>query len=255
MSSCPLPPAGRVTEILAEEGDTVGVGQVIARLAIGGDTSGSAPSHHADTSGSDGGGATAQTVPSAATADAGGGAGGAVPDGARVSPVAARVAAAEGVDLTAVSGSGPGGRIVKTDVLGAGDGAGGQGNGAGATLSESPAVAASGKRTLLKGGAAMLARYMDESRSIPTATSFRTLTVTTLEGRRRELKAAGKRGVLHPPDRLRDRAGGRRDGRDDPPLRPIDGKPYRVSDGQVNLGLAVDVEKKDTRGAQAARAR
>ena len=25
----------------------------------------------------------------------------------------------------------------------------------------------------------------------------------------------------------------------------VDGKPYRVDDGQVNLGLAVDVEKKD----------
>ncbi len=34
----------------------------------------------------------------------------------------------------------------------------------------------------------------------------------------------------------------------------VEGKPYRVDDGQVNLGLAVDVEKKDTRG-QAARAR
>ena len=39
----------------------------------------------------------------------------------------------------------------------------------------------------------MLARYMDESRSIPTATSFRTLTVTMLDGRRRELKAAGRK--------------------------------------------------------------
>ena len=37
----------------------------------------------------------------------------------------------------------------------------------------------------------MLARYMDESRSIPTATSFRTLTVTTLDGRRKQLKEAG----------------------------------------------------------------
>ena len=25
----------------------------------------------------------------------------------------------------------------------------------------------------------------------------------------------------------------------------IDGKPHRIDDGQVNLGLAVDVEKKD----------
>ncbi len=44
----------------------------------------------------------------------------------------------------------------------------------------------------LRGGAAALARYMDESRSIPTATSFRTLTVTMLDGRRKELKAAGR---------------------------------------------------------------
>ena len=45
----------------------------------------------------------------------------------------------------------------------------------------------------LRGGAGMLARYMDESRSIPTATSFRTLTVTTMDGRRRQLKDAGQR--------------------------------------------------------------
>ena len=42
-------------------------------------------------------------------------------------------------------------------------------------------------------GAAALARYMDESRSIPTATSFRTLTVTELEQRRQALKQAGQR--------------------------------------------------------------
>ena len=34
---------------------------------------------------------------------------------------------------------------------------------------------------------------MNESRSIPTATSFRTLPVDELDARRRELKAAGKR--------------------------------------------------------------
>ena len=39
----------------------------------------------------------------------------------------------------------------------------------------------------------MLARYMDESRSIPTATSFRTITVTTLDGRRKQLKEAGQK--------------------------------------------------------------
>ncbi len=47
-----------------------------------------------------------------------------VPDGTKVSPVAARAAAAEGVGLANVAGSGPGGKIVKSDVLGAADGAG-----------------------------------------------------------------------------------------------------------------------------------
>ena len=45
----------------------------------------------------------------------------------------------------------------------------------------------------MRGGAAALARYMEESRSIPTATSFRTLTVTVLDARRKELKAGRAR--------------------------------------------------------------
>ena len=74
---------------------------------------------------------------------------------------------------TRVAGSGPRGRITKDDVLAA------------PTARRAPATAQprSRRRQPLKGGAAMLARYMDESRSIPTATSFRTLTVTTMDGR------------------------------------------------------------------------
>ena len=34
---------------------------------------------------------------------------------------------------------------------------------------------------------------MNESRSIPTATSFRTIEVDALDGRRKQLKAAGKK--------------------------------------------------------------
>ncbi len=91
----------------------------------------------------------------------------------------------------------------------------------------------------------MLARYMEESRAIPTATSFRTLTVTQLEGRRRELKAAQQKvSFTHLIAYAIARAA------DDMPVmaehfEDVDGKPHRVSDGQVNLGLAVDVEKKD----------
>jgi len=86
---------------------------------------------------------------------------------------------------------------------------------------------------------------MDESRSIPTATSFRTLTVSTLDARRRELKAAGRRvSFTHLIGYAIARAAS-----DLPAMAQhfaeIDGKPHRVDDGAVNLGLAVDVERKD----------
>jgi 2-oxoglutarate decarboxylase len=232
----PSPASGTVTEILAEEGDTVGVGQVIARLAVGDGGSNSGSAHQAGTSrdeanGSAAPGASASVQPATDGAVQ-------MPDGKRVSPVAARVAVTEGVDLAGVSGSGPGGRIVKADVLGA------TGNGAtgttGAAVSE-PA----GERQLLKGGAAMLARYMDESRKIPTATSFRTLTVTVLDGRRRELKAAGRRvSFTHLIAYAIAQAAGEMPTMTNH-FAEVEGKPYRVNDGQVNLGLAVDVEKKD----------
>ena len=83
-----------------------------------------------------------------------------------------------------------------------------------------PPATADGSATLLKGGAAMLARYMDESRSIPTATSFRTITVTAMDARRKQLKDARPEGLLHPPDRLRDRPGrAARHAGHGPPLR------------------------------------
>jgi len=247
----PSPASGTVTEILAQEGDTVGVGQVIARLAVGDDAAGSVPSHSADTSDSPADGeaapaassdvsTSAVTPPASADGAAAPDGAATVPDGTRVSPVAARAAAAEGVDLTGIAGSGPRGRILKSDVLDAsGNGAPGA-NGAGTAVTE-PA----GERTLLRGGAAMLARYMDESRSIPTATSFRTMTVTALEGRRRELKDAGMRvSFTHLIAYAIAQAASEMDVMTHH-FAEDGGKPYRVSDGQVNLGLAVDVEKKD----------
>jgi multifunctional 2-oxoglutarate metabolism enzyme len=254
----PSPASGTVSEILAQEGDTVTVGQVIARIVVGGRPPAAAPA--SDNPASD------SRTPSTAT-----------PNGARVSPVAARAAAVEGVDLATVSGSGPAGRIVKADVLGAAGGNGGAAaadtatpapatpaSAAAPTAPDGAAVApagpASAPRTgsadgaavvapagaeLLKGGAAALARYMDQSRSIPTATSFRTLTVTALDARRRELKAAGHRvSFTHLIAYAIARAAA------DMPVMAehfaeIDGRPHRVRDGQVNLGLAVDVEKKD----------
>ncbi|MBJ7328764.1 MAG: multifunctional oxoglutarate decarboxylase/oxoglutarate dehydrogenase thiamine pyrophosphate-binding subunit/dihydrolipoyllysine-residue succinyltransferase subunit [Solirubrobacteraceae bacterium] len=212
----PAPGAGTITEILTEEGDTVTVGQVIARMAVGagGSASASAP-------------AAAPEAPTSAPTTP------AVAGDAAITPVAARVAAVEGVDVAGIAGTGPGGRIVKDDVLAAKDGGG--------------AAAASGaKATQLKGGAAMLARYMDESRQIPTATSFRTLTVTQMDGRRKQLKAAGQKvSFTHLIAYAIARAATEQMPVMAHHFEERDGKPFRIDDGAVNLGIAVDVEKKD----------
>ncbi len=145
-----------------------------------------------------------------------------------------------------MQGSARAGRITKSDVLAA---ANGGSNGHGATIAPPappapPAAEASSQP--LRGGAAALARYMDESRQIPTATSFRTLTVATLEQRRAQLKSAGHRvSFTH----LIAYAIARVATEEMPVMAhhfaAVDGKPHRLDDGAVNLGLAVDVEKKD----------
>jgi 2-oxoglutarate dehydrogenase E1 component len=237
----PAPASGTVTEILAEEGETVTVGQVIARIAA------------QDSPPADGNGAHAAPAPDttdaatgpsegasdgAASADASG----QLADGLNVTPVAARAAAAEGVNLAGVSGSGPAGRITKADVLAAA--AGGTATTA-AAPSNGARTAQEPSSELIKGGAAMLARYMEQSLQIPTATSFRTLTVTVLAARRAELKAADRKvSFTHLIAYAIARAA------TDMPVmaehfEEVEGKPHRASDGQVNLGLAVDVQKKD----------
>jgi 2-oxoglutarate decarboxylase len=244
----PSPATGTVSEVLVEEGDTVTVGQVIARIAA--EDEGSDRISPAEPPVGGGGASVHASTPAAS------------PASARVSPVAARAASAEGVDLAHVAGSGPAGRIVKADVLSAA----GNGSSNGAAGAPSPAAALSapaatggrapipagdgaaaapGGSELLKGGAAALARYMEQSLAIPTATSFRTLPVTALDARRRELKAAGgKVSFTHLIAYAIARAA-----QDMPVMAEhfaeVDGRPHRVSDGQVNLGLAVDVEKRD----------
>jgi 2-oxoglutarate decarboxylase len=236
----PSPATGTVAELLVAEGDTVTVGQVIARIAAG-----AAASAVADGNGAPAGAAPAapprpQAQPAPPQPPA---AAAAPPAGARVSPVAARAAAAEGVELGSVQGSGPAGRITKSDVLGAATPAApGTSNGAAAAAAPAGGEASS---QLLRGGAAALARYMEASREIPTATSFRTLTVTVLDARRRELKAAGlKVSFTHLIAYAIARAASSM-GVMSTHFAEVDGKPHRIDDGQVNLGLAVDVEKKD----------
>src|SRR5688500_18587385 len=96
----PAPAAGTITEILAEEGEPVTVGQAIARMQVG---AGAAKKAAPEPS-------TGNGAPTPTTS---------VSDDARISPVARRVAQAEGVDVESRKGSGPGGRITKDDVLAA----------------------------------------------------------------------------------------------------------------------------------------
>ncbi|MGH2385458.1 MAG: multifunctional oxoglutarate decarboxylase/oxoglutarate dehydrogenase thiamine pyrophosphate-binding subunit/dihydrolipoyllysine-residue succinyltransferase subunit, partial [Candidatus Limnocylindria bacterium] len=101
--------------------------------------------------------------------------------------------------------------------------------------------------TPIKGPAAALARNMTASLGVPTATSFRDIDVATLEARRRELNqqisprkvsfthligwaivqaAIEQRSMSHY-------------------FTTIEEQAYRVDPGRINLGLAVDVERKD----------
>ena len=142
--------AGTLTEILADEGETLAIGSPIARVgdsAEGSDaatagpvTAGDPPSPPVAKASS---GMGPPTVPpageasetaagSAGASDAEGADDSASKDGAgriKASPVARRIAEEKGVDLASIQGSGPGGRIVKKDVKQAASSAGDTGAG------------------------------------------------------------------------------------------------------------------------------
>src|SRR3954463_10479355 len=220
----PSPVAGTVVEILAAPDDVVATGTVVARIAVG-ESAGRGPQ-------------AAGPEPEAPPAPSNGGGNGA----ASATPVAARMAAANGVDLNQLEGTGPRGRVTKEDVQGAIEGNGHAEAPAPATRSPQPATPGT---TPIRGPAATLARFMNESRSIPTATSFRTLEVGRLDERRKALKNAGKKlSFTHLIAWAIVRAA------EDMPVMgnaytEVDGKPQRIVPQSVSLGLAVDVERKD----------
>ncbi|MBV9944179.1 MAG: 2-oxo acid dehydrogenase subunit E2, partial [Solirubrobacterales bacterium] len=264
----PAPAAGTIIEILAKEGETVSVGQVIARMTAGATTTAAgatgteagatatAAGATATAAGATAAGATPTPAPPAPSTPESGassleGNGGTT---AHISPVARRIAAEQGVDLSALHGTARGGRITKADVLAAANG----GNGATAAsppthpapaptpTPTAPTAPAPAGAQPIRGGAAALARYMDESRSIPTATSFRTMTVSALEQRRAQLKDAGHRvSFTHLIAYAIARVATADMAMMAQHFADIDGKAHRVGDGACNLGLAVDVEKKD----------
>ncbi len=212
----PSPVAGTIAEILVEGDQTVPVGSVLCRIAPGeGATNGPVQP-------------SADPVEVKPTTEA------PTSNGGNATPVAARIADAHGLDLDAITGSGPRGRVTKEDVLAAVEG-----NGA-----PSPAAEAASVKPI-RGPAATLVQFMNESLSIPTATSFRSLPVDVLDGRRKALKAAGKKlSFTHLIAWAIVQAA-----RDMPVMGHAyaeqDGKPQRVAPGTVSLGLAVDVERKD----------
>ncbi|HEV2261426.1 MAG TPA: 2-oxo acid dehydrogenase subunit E2, partial [Candidatus Rubrimentiphilum sp.] len=238
----PATASGVVKKILVAEGDTVAVGAVLAEIdtATKGDSA-KAPSTPAAAK-------PAATAPVAQPPPKGNGAPAAVRGGEIVAtPQARRAARQLEVDLRAVRGTGPNGLILREDVDRAGT--------AGVTkvqpqLAPLPPLPAQAKVTPLKGPLATLASYMEQSLAIPTATSFRTIAVDTLDGRRRDLnaaiKAAGrseKVSFTHVIAFALIRAARempfiashfRRDG----------DRPVRVEPG-IHLGLAVDAERKD----------
>jgi len=144
--------AGTLTEIIAQEGETLPIGTPIAMVGdasevsegSAGDSSrsaaGPAEENGGDSSADAEGSEAEEAAPAvAAVADQGRAE---ADDGERVkaSPVARRLAKEQGIDLASIEGSGPGGRIVKKDVkqAAAGDGAGGS---RGVEAAEQPSTA------------------------------------------------------------------------------------------------------------------
>jgi multifunctional 2-oxoglutarate metabolism enzyme len=164
--------------------------------------------------------------------------------GIDVSPLARRAAAHDGVDLHAVHGTGPGGIITKGDVLAAKAGVGARPD-ATVRVGEGETVEP------IRGPAAALVDYMERSRDIPTATSFRSVAVDVLDARRRQLNtalaAAGnttKVSFTHLIGYAIARAAAASPSMTTHFARTQDGKPVRVP-GPVHLGLAVDSIRKD----------
>ena len=278
----PAPASGRLSKILADAGETITVGAPLAEIEVGAD-GGAGDSKPAaegkpvaeskpaaeSKSAAEGKPATegkpaAQPTPPAAQAPPNGGA----KPGVEITEGAELLARARGIDLKTIKGTGPGGSIRRRDVIDAIERRESATSppSAPAIPSEQqpvlPAVATAPKPATpvpaqsptgsipLRGAAAALVKYMEESREVPTATSFRTLRVDVLDQRRRQLNQgiqnAGRPEKLSYTHLIAFAI--IRAVKDVPSMAVtfdrIDGTPTRVARG-VHLGLAVDVQRQD----------
>ncbi len=216
--------------------ETIEVGQPLGEMVGGAAGVASGADSATDATASESGEAPAyapSSTPTAPSTDAG-------DEDAKATPVAKRIAAANGVSLGSVKGTGAGGKVTKADVLAAGDGKG-----------AAAPKALDGEARTLRGPAATLAKAMEQSREIPTATSFRTLAVDTLDAKRKALNEVLKeRGMKVSFTHLIAWAIVKA-AREWPVMarhyEEIDGKPHVVEPGSINLGIAVDVERKGQR--------
>ena len=152
----PAPAAGTLAEVAVEAGQSFAVGQPLGRIAIG---AGAAPRRGRRRARADAG---RGARPPAQRAGRPGGRPGVAAHQPGRAPPGGDAGHRPGGD----PGHGPGGMVRKADVLAASPGAPATGNGGAPTA---PAPAAAGEEAVaLRGPAAALAGYMDESLSIPT---------------------------------------------------------------------------------------
>lgn len=175
--------SGRL-QILAAGGELVAVGALIGYIGepdavdgaagapAGAPASTAAPAAAASAAAPATPGTAALAAPPASQRAAGGSANARV----QVSPVARRLADVLGVDLRALAGSGPGGRIVKRDVE---------------RLGAAPAAAAAGERRPLTATQATIARRMLEAKAAPEFTVTVAVDMEAAFALRAELRSSG----------------------------------------------------------------
>ncbi|HTU69228.1 MAG TPA: multifunctional oxoglutarate decarboxylase/oxoglutarate dehydrogenase thiamine pyrophosphate-binding subunit/dihydrolipoyllysine-residue succinyltransferase subunit [Candidatus Baltobacteraceae bacterium] len=232
----PAPASGVVTQLFGKEGDTISVGAKLAEIEVG---AAGAPAVRAPAD--DNANRHAEVQREALPRSAG-------TSEVAASPQARRVANKLELDLASIRGSGPNGLILRGDVSAQANGARKRSAPGAPTSAPVPSGA---KVTPLKGPAAALTGYMEQSLTIPTATSFRTLAVDVLDARRKELnnavKAAGrseKISFTHIIAYAMVRAAAEMPFITYSFRRDPSGAPQRLEPG-IHLGLAVDSERKD----------